>query len=75
VAKYKHTSSPFQFIYTWELNFGQIICDKVELVLGTSWGITWELSEFFGNLMGTHWEIEKSFPLSKKKTGHLMRTC
>jgi hypothetical protein len=51
------------------LNFGQIICDKVELVLGTSWGITWELAELFGNLMGTHWEIENPFPFQRKKLG------
>jgi hypothetical protein len=62
--------SSFQFIYTWELNFGQITWDKIELVLGTSWGITWELMECFGNLMGTHWEIEKSFlPFQRKKLG------
>jgi hypothetical protein len=61
-------SYPFQFIYTWELTFGQIIWDKIELVLGTSWGITWELVECFENLMGTHWETKKILlSLSKKK--------
>jgi len=59
--------SPFQFIYTSEFSFGQIIWDKIELVLGTSWGITLELVECFGNLMGTHWEFEKSFPPFQRK--------
>ncbi len=35
-----NTCAPLFSLYTWELNFGQIIWDKIELVLGTSWGIS-----------------------------------
>ncbi len=40
-------------LYTWELNFGQTICDKSEVLLQKYWGITWEPH---GNMTGTHWE-------------------
>ncbi len=32
-------------LYTWELNFGQTIWDKREVLLGTIWGTPWELGE------------------------------
>jgi hypothetical protein len=40
-------------LHTWELNFGQTICHRTEVLLGISYGDnlrTWE------NPMGTHWE-------------------
>jgi predicted AlkP superfamily phosphohydrolase/phosphomutase len=40
-----HASSGFG-LYTWELNFGQTIWDKTQVLLGTSWrmhlGTIWE---------------------------------
>jgi len=57
VTKLKHVCTPlwpiFSVLHTWELNFGQTICDRTEVLLGISYGDnlrTWE------NLMGTHWE-------------------
>ncbi len=41
---------------TWELNFGQTIWDKTEVLLRIFWGTTWELGQLFGNLMGTNCE-------------------
>jgi hypothetical protein len=38
-------------LHTWELNFGQTIRDKIEVLLGTSREIIWELEEPFGNLI------------------------
>jgi hypothetical protein len=29
-------------LYTWELNFGQTIWDKTQVLLGTSWEHIWE---------------------------------
>jgi len=58
-------------IYTWELNSGQTIWDKAEVVLGTFW-------EPFGNMIRTHWEHEKNTqnpsasPSKRKKTGPFM---
>jgi hypothetical protein len=72
-------------LHTWELNFGQTICDRAEVLLGISYGDnlrTWE------NPMGTHWEQgEKpkykpppppSTPPSifkRKKVDPFMRAC
>jgi hypothetical protein len=48
--------SPMAYLFsshTWELNFGQTICDRTEVLLGISCGDnlrTWK------NPMGTHWE-------------------
>jgi len=39
-------------LYTWELNFGQTICNKTEVLLGTCWGTHWKI----GNLLRTWWE-------------------
>jgi len=61
--------------YTGELNFGQTIWDKTQVLLGTSWGThlgtLWELD---GNMTVTHWEqAEKTknpslpLPLQKEK--------
>ncbi len=61
-AKEKQLHSPrihLFGLYTWELNFGQTIWDKYEVllgVLGVSWGMDlgtpWELE----NPLGTWWE-------------------
>jgi hypothetical protein len=49
----------FQF-YMWELNFAQTIWDKIEVLLGMSWGNnlrTWgTLWEHDENMLETHWE-------------------
>jgi hypothetical protein len=37
-------------LHTLELDFEQTIWDKIEVLLGMSW----ELEEAFGNLIGTH---------------------
>jgi hypothetical protein len=43
--------------YTGELNFGQTIWDKTQVLLGTSSGThLGTLREPFGNMLGTHWE-------------------
>jgi hypothetical protein len=42
-------------LYAWELNFGQIIGDETQVLLGTSWGTTWELEK----PLRTPWEQEK----------------
>jgi hypothetical protein len=36
-------------LYTWKLNCGRTIWDKIELLLGTSWGTPLELD---GNTLG-----------------------
>jgi len=46
-------------LYTLELNFGQNIWDKFEVLLGTSWGT---FCEFHGNPMGPRNFSFKSFP-------------
>jgi hypothetical protein len=38
-------------LYTWELNFGQTKWDKIEVLLGTFYGTTWELGEPQKNMM------------------------
>jgi hypothetical protein len=54
-------------LYPWELNFGQTIRDKTQVLLGTSsgahLGTVWELDartlrtgKPFGDMVGTHWE-------------------
>jgi hypothetical protein len=59
-------------IYTGELNFGQTIWDKTQVLLGTYWGMH----------LGTHWEQRNKTnnpcppPTHKKqKTGSFMRAC
>ncbi len=42
-------------LYSWELNFGQTLWNKSEVLLGTSW----ELGEPYKNKMRTHWEPQK----------------
>jgi hypothetical protein len=62
-------------LYTWELNFGQTIWDKSEVLLGRSWRRIWEPCE---NMMRTHWEQGKwipppwAAPPRRTKTGPLM---
>jgi len=61
-------------LYTWELNSGQTIWDKAEMVLRTLW-------ELFGNIMRTDWEHENNTknpspsPSKRKKTGPFMNAC
>jgi len=43
-------------LHKWELNFGQTIRGKMEVLLGTPRWTIWELGEPFGNLMITDWE-------------------
>jgi hypothetical protein len=45
-------------LYTWELNFGQTIWDKTNMLLGKSWGI----------YLKTFWEHDKNTLKTKKKT-------
>ncbi len=33
---------PLYSLYTWKFNFGQSICDKSVVLLGTPWGTHWE---------------------------------
>ncbi len=49
--------------YSRELNFGQTIWDKIEVLLGT-WGTSWEHDK---NLLGTHWEQAGKKEKKKKK--------
>jgi hypothetical protein len=57
-------------LYTWELNFGQTIWDKSEVLFGNIWGTTWELMELFQNLMGTHKEHYENNTKAKKYLLH-----
>jgi hypothetical protein len=64
-------------LYTWELNFGQTIWDKIEVLLGTSYGTylgTWwehiSNKEFFKN---NHFPLLPS--LKKIKAGLFMSAC
>jgi hypothetical protein len=73
-------------LYTWELNFGQTIWDKIEMLLGTTylknnlgtWGISLEDDE---NMLGTHWEQGRKtkkklpHPQKEKKTGPMMMSA
>jgi hypothetical protein len=56
------------------LNFGQTTRDKFEVLLGMSWGTTWELEEPLGNTLQTR-EKMKKIPLAsspkRKKLNHL----
>jgi hypothetical protein len=57
-------------LYTWELNFRQTVWDKSNVLLRTSWGITWEP---FGNLIRTSWEHDENTlrtPKTKKYIAH-----
>jgi len=52
---------PFS-LYTWELNFGQTTRDKYEVLLGMSWGTTWELEEPLENTLRTREKMKKNSP-------------
>ncbi len=56
---------PLTQLYRWkEINFGQSIWDKRVLLLSREHleeHINWELGDWFGNLMRTHWEPPKKF--------------
>jgi len=62
VTKCKQMCCPMAHLfslYTWKLNFGQTIWDKIEVLLvlwRTSWETTWQLGEPNGNMMRTQWE-------------------
>jgi hypothetical protein len=43
-------------LHTWELNFGQTIRGKIEVLLGTSGGTIWELGNVTVTNWETHWE-------------------
>lgn len=57
----------FFILYSWELNFGQIMWDKTKVRLGMFWGTSWE---HVGNMLRTRKEGKKflppSFPKRKK---------
>jgi hypothetical protein len=50
-------------LYTWELNFGQTIWDKTEVLWGAFRVTTWEP----GELMGTHTEHDENKEKRQKK--------
>jgi hypothetical protein len=50
------------------LNFGHTIWDKIEVLLGTPKGATWEPQ---GNMMRTCWEHIGNKEEKQKKTPHL----
>jgi hypothetical protein len=59
--------SPFQFRYTWELNFGQIIWDKIELVIGNILGNNLRTCEMLGEPDGNTLRNRKILPPFKEK--------
>jgi hypothetical protein len=82
---YSHIANLF-ILYTWELNFGQTIWDKIEMLLGTpylknnlgTWGISLEDDE---NMFGTRKKNQKitpptpTRPPKEKKTGPMMMSA
>jgi hypothetical protein len=58
-------------LYTGELDFGQTIWDKAEVLLGKSWGTTLELGEPHGNrmrtLLGTREKTKITYPFPSAK--------
>jgi len=44
------------------LNFGQTTRDKYEVLLGMSWGTTWELEEPLENTLRTREKMKKNSP-------------
>jgi hypothetical protein len=55
-------------LYTWELNFGQTIWDKTQVLLETSWGTLWELD---GNTLRTKGKKKNLFPPIPSKEKNL----
>ncbi len=53
----------FFSLFTWELNFGQTIWAKSEVLLGTSWRTNWELGKPYGNMMIENKEEKQKIPL------------
>ncbi len=77
-------SLPFQFIYM-RIKLWAHPGDKIEVLLGTTWGKTWKFGELHGimmkNMLGTHGNKEKnkkkgpSPHTQNKKIGPIMSAC
>jgi hypothetical protein len=75
-----NSSTAYLFsLYTRELNFGQTISDKIEVLLGMHYGTTWELEEPQGNhvrnTLGTRKTQKKRLYPKKEKSMPIMSVC
>jgi hypothetical protein len=68
-------------LYTWELNFAQRICNKTQVLWGTSWGMHMATLWEFGDMMTTHLErckksnLPRRLPAPLKERNWIIHKC